>query len=68
MAVGLAQLAEDMAGGDDITAATVRAFNVAKAQELLRAMSTVEDEIKSALALMNTNAPKCGKSVMRLSD
>ena len=46
----------------------VTRFDLKQAQKILAEMARLEEEIASALMVMNANASKCGKPIMRLSD
>jgi hypothetical protein len=52
----------------NISGGVVQSFKVNRAQEILNRLSQQEEEIAAALKVMNENAPKCGKPVMKLSD
>ena len=51
-----------------VTGVVVTRFDVRQAQNILAEMARLEEEIASAVEVMNANALKCGKPVMKLSD
>jgi hypothetical protein len=67
-ASALQLLAGKVATHNPAVGGVVTRFDVKKAQKILAEMARLEEEIASALDVMNANAPKCGKPVMRLSD
>jgi hypothetical protein len=67
-ATDLQILASTVSHGQVIEAGVVKRFHIGRAQEILNQMSVLEEEIASAITVMNANAPKCGKPVMRLSN
>lgn len=67
-ASALQLLASNVATNHPIIGVVVTRFDTEEAQKILAEIARLEEEIASALAVMNANAPKCGKPVMRLSD
>jgi hypothetical protein len=68
LANNLADVARSWTTLERITGNVVTRFDVAKAQNILTRIADLETELAEALKVMNANAPKCGKQVMRLSD
>lgn len=67
-ASALQLLASTVATNHPVIGVVVTRFNVKQAQNIVGEIARLEEEIAAALAVMNANAPKCGKPVMRLSD
>ena len=63
----LSGLVSNATHGNNIMGLEVRTVNIKSAQVILDKMSKLEEEIKSALDVMNANATKCGKTVLKLS-
>jgi len=61
-------LASKVATHNAVIEGVVTRFDVKQAQNILAEMARLEEEIASALMVMNANAPRCGKPIMRLSD
>jgi ABC-type methionine transport system ATPase subunit len=68
MATDLDGLLRRVTMSQNISGGVVQSLNVNRAQEILNRLSQQEEEIAAALNVMNENAPKCGKPVMKLSD
>jgi hypothetical protein len=68
MATDLDGLLRRVTMSQNISGGVVQSFKVNRAQEILNRLSQQEEEIAAALKVMNENAPKCGKPVMKLSD
>lgn len=67
-ATDLQILASSVSFGQEIERGVVRRFYAGRAQEILSQMTMLEQEIASALAVMNANAPKCGKPTLKLAE
>lgn len=67
MATDLDGLLRRVTMSQNISGGVVQSFNAHRAQEILSQLSKQEDEITAALKVMNDNAPKCGKPVMKMS-
>jgi len=67
-ASALQLLASNVATNQQVIGVVVTRFDIKQAQKILAEMARLEEEIAAALAVMNANAPKCGKPVLRLSD
>jgi hypothetical protein len=61
-------LASMVATNRQVMGGVVTRFDVKQAQNILAEMARLEEEIASALKVVNANAPKCGKPTLRLSD
>ena len=67
MATDLDGLLRRVTMSQNISGAVIQSFNATRAQEILNRLFQEEQEIATALQVMNENAPKCGKPVMKLS-
>lgn len=67
MATDLDGLLRRVTMSQNISGGVVQSFNANRAQEILDQLSQQEQEIAAALSVMNENAPKCGKPVMKMS-
>jgi hypothetical protein len=67
-ASALQLLASAVATHNPAIGGVVTRFDVKQAQKIVAEIARLEEEIASALTVMNANAAKCGKPIMRLSD